>query len=161
MDDRPTSNMLSTDLLWHDIPGETPDAAVMERRLGAAVEIRVGEAISVYMLTGKFAYDLQDEGRVLRVCTYEGRGIFVDGIDLGPLTYRNLEEWSVPLRPDRRFEVVGTTLWSGAQGEMTLETIMRGTVLESGRVAYLSGAMRGIGIGGIETRLALEVPAVW
>lgn len=145
------------------VSGDTT-AGVHERSLATVTWVENENGASTYSFAGGINYVIGDTGRSLQILAYRANGTFIDGFDLGDISYHNTAPWTTELCEDRTFEIRGEVAWSDLfNQDATLDTVFRGTLLESGGLAFLSSEIQGMVAVGATGRssILMEVPAGW
>jgi hypothetical protein len=136
---------------------------VLGRELAAVTTVEVGGGASVYAFTGEVKYQIGESGQRITILQYGGRGICVDGPDLGPITYTKQGDWTAQLSPDRTFEIAGKLRWSDRDNqELLLDIVLRATLLKNLELGFLSSTTRGeVSHHAHVGAVLVEVPAGW
>lgn len=136
------------------------------RNLATITTVDSEEGDSTYSFSSQVRCVLSPDGSTITVKEYAGRGVFIDGIDLGNITYKNIGEWTSALNPDRTFQASGTVAWSDKFDKaVPLNITFRATLLEGNQLAFVSNTTQGE--TAYEDRLAskhsvsVDVPACW
>lgn len=126
----------------------------------SAVEGASPDDDAVYSFSAVVAHELATDRSQVRIIRYEGRGEHVSGRDRGPIVYRLAEPIDTTLRRDRTFAGAGRLIWSDADDAVAeMATTLRGTVLETGELAFFSATFRGTRSPGSD--IAIQIPAGW
>lgn len=151
---------LTTDSAWQEVDA----GSVGEKTIATVTYVEQGDESSTYSFQGVVRYHLEDDGRTLVIDAYAGTGMPIDGIDRGQIDYRNTAPWRTAVRADRTFEADGTLAWSDRfNREAAIGITFRGSVLESGTLAYLASSIRGeAAIDAAASRMVMmDIPALW
>lgn len=160
------NDSLRSELNWSDTPGDTArdttgEGRVLEKRLAAVTLVEVGDTGSVYSFSGVIRYAVRRDADMVTFVDYSGEGAHVSGPALGVVRYRLVDPLRTVVRADRTFVATGRAAWSDDTGlAETVEVTLRGTVLDTGEVAFLTSTFAGSGVAE-PAELHVQIPAGW
>jgi hypothetical protein len=163
-DSSETRRKLTSASTWVDRGSAASPAAGFGRRLATVATVESADDSSTYSFSTTIGCTLGADGETITVREYAGRGIYVDGPDLGTISYRNTAEWQGRLNPDRTFEVKGVISWNDRfnQGAL-LNVTFRATLIDGEQLAFVSNTTEGEAVTGpaAATAVVVDVPACW
>ncbi|HET9959976.1 MAG TPA: hypothetical protein VFQ61_36035 [Polyangiaceae bacterium] len=135
----------------------------VRKEFGTFATLETSQGASTYLLSSQITYQLDKVGRRFKLNVYQGRGSFIDGIDLGPLHFRNRDTWESEIGAGGSIRVSGILSWiDGAQREAAVKLVMRATILENADLAYVTTVISGGPAGDqAATDLHIQMPASW